>query len=228
MHSKRSSAAGAAPSSFLLQPRVAVLFALAVAAVAVAIGLAIPHWLHPDFLQEVGPVERGTVWVYLAAVLGIVLLYRRGLSLGDLVATCIVLLAMAGREAHMHTAMFGVSILKSRFYIDAPWGQKLAALAALAPIVLALLWLAVRHLGAYRRPPARWSAPATTTAVMVAVLVFTKVIDRAPAILAENGVQLPDTLVYVMLGLEEVLEFVLGVFPWLAWWQLQRLQRAET
>lgn len=228
MHSRPLSSGAVAPSAAAAPARSALLLTLAVAAVAVAIGLSVPHWLHPDFLQEVGPVERYTVWVYVAAALGMALLYRRGMSAGDLVASCIVLLAMAGREAHMHTAMYGISILKSRFYIDAPWSQKLGALAALAPILLALLWLAWRHLRAYRRPLAQWSAPAWTIAVMLAVLVFTKLIDRAPAILAEQGVQLPQALLYVMLSLEEVLEFVLGVYPVLAWLQLRRMLDRKT
>ncbi len=211
----------------------AVAIALAVAALAVVVGLLVPQQVPLQFLQEDGPVERGTVWFYLAAVASVVLLRWRGMPVADMLAACVLLLAMAAREADLHTAMFGISILKSRFYIDAPIGQILAALAVLLPIVLSAVWLAARHARQWLQSPARWSPPAATLAVLVASMVVAKVFDRTPDTLTQLQLQawLTPSVRHVMLALEEILEFALPLFAMLAMlqarWQAPRGQLAK-
>lgn len=214
-------------SPWLLGRWSAAFLAVVVAALAVAVGLLVPHAVPLSFLQEDGPVERGTIWVYLAAVGSVLLLRWRGMPVSDMLAACVLLLAMAAREADLHTAMFGISILKSRFYLNAPIGQILAALAVLLPIVASGLWLAVRHARQWLRPPASWGAPAATLAVLVASMVVAKVFDRTPDTLTQLHLQdyLTPTVRHVMLALEEILEFALPLFAMLAMLQGRWLAR---
>lgn len=202
-------------------PWFAAWLALAVMALAVAVGLLVPHPVPLAFLEENGPVERFTVWVYLAAIASIVLLRWRGMPLTDALAACVLLAAMAAREADLHSALFGISILKSNFYRHAPVGQIAVALCVLAPIALAGLWLFARHLGQWRRHPASWSAPAVTLAVLVGTMVVAKVFDRTPDTLRQMGLreQVPAALIHVMLALEEILELTLPLFAIVAMWQ---------
>ncbi|WP_326541934.1 hypothetical protein [Pseudorhodoferax sp.] len=214
-----------APLSPLAHRLFAFWLALAVAALAIVVGLLVPHWIPLAFLQEEGPVERGTVWVYLAAVLSVPLLRWRGMSVADGLAACVLLLAMAAREADLHTALFGISILKSHFYLHAPASQIAVALCVLAPIVAAGLWLLVRHAQQWRVAPARWSPPAVTLAVLVATMVVAKVLDRTPDTLGQLHLreQVPMAAIYVMLALEEILEFALPVFAIVAMLQCRLL-----
>lgn len=210
-----------AASSPLAHPLFAVWLALAVAALAVATGLLVPDPVPLGFLEENGPVERGTVWVYIAAVLSVPLLRWRGMPVVDALAACVLLAAMAAREADLHTAMFGISILKSNFYLHAPPGQIAAALSVLAPVVLSGAWLLVRHAQEWRKAPSRWRAPAATLAVLVATMVVAKVFDRTPDTLGQLQLrdQVPAAVIHVMLALEEILEFALPLFAMLAVWQ---------
>lgn len=206
------------PTSLLAQPRFALWLALAIAALAVVVGLLVPHWIALSFIEEEGPVERGTVWVYLAAFLSVPLLRWRGMSAADALAACVLLAAMAAREADLHTALFGISILKSHFYLHAPAGQIAVALCVLAPIVVAGLWLMVRHAHRWRMPPQRWSAPVATLTVLVATMVVAKVLDRTPDTLGQLHLRVlvPQAAIYVMLALEEIFEFALPVYAILA------------
>ena len=68
---------------------------------------------------------------------------------------------------------------------------------------------------------------------LVLVMVFAKIMDRTPATLDEMHLlqHTPQTLVYVMLSLEEILEFALPLFATVALLQCRLLgqrQHAET
>lgn len=229
IHSPASPHLAAPPVPLTAHPLFAAWLALAVMALAVAIGLLVPHPVPLAFLEENGPVERFTVWVYLAAIASIPLLRWRGIPLADALAACVLLAAMAAREADLHSALFGISILKSNFYLHAPAGQIAVALCVLAPIVLAGLWLFARHLGQWRRHPASWSAPAITLAVLVGSMVVAKVFDRTPDTLRQMGLreQVPAALIHVMLALEEILEFALPLFAVLAVWQCRLIAQGD-
>lgn len=202
---------------------------LAAAAVAIVVGLLVPQVIPLGFLQEDGFVERSTVWVYGAAILCVLAWHFpvREARL-DAVSACLLLLAMALREMDLHKALFDISILKSRFYIDAPWWQIAVALAILLPVVAAGAWLAKRHLRRWLAPVSRWNAPMVTVAMLVAALVFAKIADRTPASLDEWGVQhyVPQTLLHVLLSLEEILEWMLPALALVAALQLRRLRAA--
>lgn len=194
-----------------MHPRTASAAALAVAGIAVAIGLAIPHYIPLRFVEEGGVIETITLWAYLVAVLGINLMLREQMSRLDVLAASVVLAAMGAREADLHTAIYGVSILKSRFYLEAPLRHVMGALAILVPIALAICWLLFRHGRAWLRPYTRWSVPASTFALMVGIMVMTKLFDRAPAALGLAGL-VPTVVLHVLLSLEELLELFLPAF----------------
>lgn len=195
-------------------------------ALAVVVGLLIPAWLSPDLLTEEGLVERSTLWVYGLAVACALLVRWPAMPRRDMAATGLLLLAMAAREADLHKALFGTSILKSRFYLDATeLLPVLTALALLLPIVLAGVWLLVRHGRRWLRAPARWSAPMVSVTVLVGAMVFAKVMDRSPVTLDQFGLlqHTPQALLYVMLALEEILEFALPLFAIVAMLQCRLL-----
>lgn len=203
---------------------------LAAAAVAVVVGLLVPQVIPLEFLQEEGFVERSTVWVYGVAVLCVLACHVgvRGVRL-DAACACVLLLAMAMREMDLHKALFDISILKSRFYIDAPLWQIAVALAILLPIVASGVWLAWRHLRRWRAPMAQWNAPMVTLAMLVAALVFAKIADRTPASLDEWGVlhYVPQALLPVLLSLEEILEWTLPALAIVAALQLRQLRQSN-
>lgn len=209
-----SLAPAAPPSSVLEQRLFALWLALGLALLATVVGMLVPFAIPLSFLQEEGPVERGTVWVYLLAILCVPLLRWHGLRTVDALAGCVLLAAMAAREADLHTALFGISILKSKFYLQAPAGQIAVALCVLAPVVLSGLWLVARHASAWRRAPARWQPAAVTLTVLVGTMVVAKVLDRTPDTLNQLHLLhlVPQAGVYVMLALEEILEFALPAF----------------
>lgn len=230
-----TSRASAVPSSLLASRWFAVWVALAFVTLAIAVGLLIPGRISPDILAEDELVENGTLWVYGLAVACTLLVRWPGMPRRDVAAAALLLVAMAAREADLHKAMFGISILKSRFYLDATsvW-TVLAALAVLLPIVLAGLWLLTRYGQRWLQSPSRWSAPMVSVTTLVLVMVFAKIMDRTPATLGEMQLlqHTPQTLIYVMLSLEEILEFSLPVFATVALLQCQllglRQHRTET
>lgn len=189
---------------------------LVVAAIAVAIGLAIPHGISLRFVEEGGAVETATLWTYGAAILGIWLLHWPGAPVLNLAAAGVALAAMAAREADLHSALYGISILKSLFYLEASAPQILGALLMLAPVAWATSWLLMRYVRYCLRAPAHWPVAARTLALTVLVMVVAKVLDRVPATVGAWRGPLPDAVLHVMLALEEVLELSLPLFALLA------------
>ena len=214
------------PSSEML---LGLYVTLGAAAIAIVVGLLVPQVIPLQFLQESGFVERSTVWVYAAAIVCVLACHGRAAPL-EAVSASLLLLAMAMREMDLHSALFGISILKSRFYIDAPWWQIAVALAILLPIVAAAAWLAKRYLRRWLTPLSRWNAPMVTLAMLIGTLVFAKIADRTPASLAEWGVQeyVPQALLHVLLSLEEILEWTLPALAIVAALQLRRLRESRT
>jgi membrane-associated phospholipid phosphatase len=205
----------------LADGRIALWLALGCAAIAVAVGLCTPDFLPLSFLQEDGPVERSTIAVYLAAAALVLAVRVPGLARIDKAAMCIVLLALAAREADLHSAVYGMSILKARFYNQFASASQIAgALAMLAPIALSVAWLLRRYVSVPWASPARrkwW--PATMTALtFVAVIVVAKCLDRLPATLLDFGLvdQVPLIARTLFLSLEEILELALPLLAILA------------
>jgi hypothetical protein len=205
----------------------AAVFALA----ALAVGPLIPAVLPANVLEEGGLVESSTVFLYLAAVACVTMTRLPGLRSVDKVALCIVLLSLAAREADLHKAMFGISILKTRFYNR--YGsaeQVLLALLTLAPTVLSLLWL-------IRRGARRWwgalglrRAPALTVMTFFVIILLAKVFDRMPVTLIGMGLMssVPSTLGILLESFEEIFEMMLPLLVMLAVTQSALIKASTT
>ncbi len=178
---------------------------------AAFIGLALPAPLAGSLIEEGGPVESLTVLLYLVAVAALAI-RRLPVALLDKTAVGVVLLACAAREADLHKELFGMSILKARFYTDfaAPW-QIAVALGALLPVVAAVGWLLVARRRAWFVRPAQWTPPVATAVAFIGVLVLSKVLDRLPDTLIawHLAASLSDTARLFLQAEEELLELAL-------------------
>ena len=192
---------------------------LAIGVLAVLVGLGTPSLFPLALLEEGGFVETATLYLYVAAALGVALARLPMLRPFDKLAVGLLLLAFAAREADLHLALFEVSILKASFYHrHATPGQIVVALALLVPVALSFLLLLNRHGSLWLAPPARWRAPVVTIATFVALMVVTKVFDRLPAVLVELRFvqEMPVAARHVLLALEELLELALPLLAMLA------------
>ena len=211
-------------SQALTGPRVGPLLLVGFALVATWVGLNTPLRIRPDLLQEGGLVENGTLFFYLLAAAVVLKMRPPAWSKRDIGALSIVLLALAAREADLHIALFGISILKTRFYSGGTLWQIAVALAVLAPIAVAAGWLLRRSHRVWRSALARrrWRGAARTALAFVVAIVTAKTLDRLPAILLDTGLlhELPYTWRYLMLSLEEIIELALPLLALLALAQL--------
>lgn len=179
---------------------------------AVAVSLVWAEWLPRGtvmrLIHENGPVESLTVLLYLLVAVALWCVPRPLAQAAPRLAMTVMMMAFAARELDLHKAFTGTSVLKVSFYLrDHPLHQKLVALPLLAVIAFSAVWLLLR----YARPMwqgLRQARPlAVTVAIFLVTLVFTKVIDRSFAILAEDfGVVMSTGLDTVLSALEEVVE----------------------
>ena len=193
----------------------AAVFALA----ALAIGLLTPNVMPSGFLEEGGPVENGTIFLYLASVACVIMTRMPGLTRTDKLALCVVLLSLAAREADLHKAMFGISILKARFYNRyGSLEQIVVAVVTLLPALLSMLWL-------IRRGARRWwdavvsrRAPALTLMTFLVIIVLAKAFDRTPVTLVSTGLMasVPATMRTLLQSFEEIFELMLPLLVMLA------------
>ena len=189
-----------------------VLIAVAATSALVVLGLALPPDRSVPLFEETGPFEKASPWLWLALALWIPLVFRRP-TLG-VAAGMVVSVAAAAREWDWHVAFTEYSVLKPPFYYRAehPLHQQLIAGLVVAVIAFSVAVLVARliRLRPWRRPVPWW---AYALAFAFAMLVFTKVVDRAPAILEEDlGVSMGPRLRAVFYAVEEGLEMVLPAF----------------
>lgn len=180
----------------------------------------------PAFQQafsEHGIVEMINAIAWLVAALVFAWMAWRG---RDRVATLAVfpLFAAALREADLHTAFTGYSVLKVSFWLDGRFDplHKAVVAAVLLPTLVSLGLLVARLLRRLRR--GHLGSPAMATLLLaIALLVFSKVCDRAPAVLSESyGVELSAFARRWTQALEEGLELLLPLlFSWA--WFLRRV-----
>ena len=194
------------------------------AVAAVSIGLNMPLTIGPGLLLEGGAVENGTLVLYVVAALLVLTMRPPAWSWRDAGALCIVLLALAAREAHLHVTLVGLGTLKTR--VDGSGMQQLVVLAAvLGTIGVAAIWLARRLWGVWRSAllRRRWRPAAHTVAAFGVALLTAGSLDQLQALLADGNVlpDVPASLRYLMLSLEEVLELALPVLALLGLLQLQ-------
>jgi len=213
-------------SRILAGPGLAVWLLGGFVVAAIWIGFNTPLTITPGFLLEGGPVENGTLVLYLAAALLVLKMRPPAWSGRDVGALCVVLLALAAREADLHVSLFGgISILKARFYSRGTLPHVVLAIAVLALFGAAAAWLTGRMQRVWRsaRLRRRWRPAARTAAAFVVAFVTAGALDQLQAVLADSQAlpDVPTILRYLMLSLEEVLELALPVLAVLGLLQLQ-------
>ncbi|MDQ0590021.1 phosphatase PAP2 family protein [Variovorax paradoxus] len=215
----QAAAALARPLRALADGRAGPCLVLVFVLAAAWVGSNTPGMIGPGMLEEDGPVEKGTVLLYLAAVLCLLMVRLESLSRLDRTAIGVLLLAFAAREADWHLAHFGAGIF------EAPLPRMFAGAAILAGIAAAAGWLARRAWSASRamRSWRQWRPEAATSLTFVAVIGAAIILDQLPASPAAP----PDLFTagssssaalrgYLMLSFEEILELALPVLALLA------------
>jgi membrane-associated phospholipid phosphatase len=195
------------------------------AVAAIGVGMNMPLTIGPGLLLEGGPVENGTLVLYVIAALLVLKMRPPAWSWRDAGALCIVLLALAAREARLHVTLFDIGMLKTRVDSGGMLPQIVLVIAALATIGMAALWLARRLWGVWRSAllRRRWRPAAHTVAAFGVALLAAGSLDQLQAVLADSDAlrYAPATLRYLMLSMEEVLELALPVLAVVGLLQLQ-------
>ena len=203
----------------LSQRALAPWLAIGVVGAASLAGFNTPGWLPPAFLEEHGPVEVMTIWLYLVTVPVLLLADAPGLRWADRLALVVVMLSFAAREADLHKALFGMSMLKARFYTSfASPAQIAISLAVLLQVAGAAAWLIARHGARWRSSVSNWSASDVSVATFVVTMIAAKCFDRLPETLIDIRLvsELPGAIRQLMLGVEEILELALPLLAMLA------------
>jgi hypothetical protein len=159
------------------------------------------------------PFETASPWLWIALALWIPLVFRKPtLEVG---AGMVVALAAAAREWDWHVAFTEYSVLKPPFYYrEGTILERIIAGGIMLVVVAAVVVLLARliHLRPWKRP---WPWWVLALGFAFAMLVFTKAVDRAPAILRDDlGVSIDgrERLRMVFYAVEEGLEMMLPVF----------------
>jgi hypothetical protein len=188
--------------------------------------LVLPESVFGPLFSEEGPFEQLSIvaWLFTALVI-CVRIRPLGVRAWAFAVLCML---FAAREADWHKAFTADSMLKTNYYKHAmaPFGEKLAAggvaLAALA-LLLYVGFVAVRFLfreGGWRSRAGMWLLIGT------ALVVLGKLLDRAPATLAQDyAIVLSPVVMLYTKAFEEGLEVIHPLI--LAWsvWISQRERR---
>jgi hypothetical protein len=169
--------------------------------------------------SEEGPFERISIAAWLAAAC-IIIVRIRPLGMRAW-AFALLFASFAAREADWHKAFTADSILKTNYYkhAAAPFGEKLMAfVVALVFIVLIAYvgFIVLRFLflrGGWKSRAGFWLMLGT------ALVVVGKVVDRAPAVLAEDyGIMLLPIVDHYVAAFEEGLEMLHPlIIAWSIW-----------
>ena len=175
--------------------------------------------------SEEGPFEQMSIvaWIFTALII-IVRIRPLGPRAWAFALLCMI---FAAREADWHKAFTADSLLKTNYYKHAiaPFGEKLAAMTvALAAITLLAYvgFVVARFLlrdGGWRSRAGVWLIIGTT------LVVLGKVLDRAPAVLAEDyGIMLSPIVHLYAAAFDEGLEVIHPlILAWSVW--ISQLER---
>lgn len=191
-----------------------VLVALLAATIVTVLALALPVDTSGPLFEETGPFEQASPWLWLAFALFIPLVFRKP-SL-EVAAGMVVAIAAAAREWDWHVAFTDYSVLKPPFYYrEGTMPERIIAGGVMLFVIAAVVILFARliHLRPWRRP---WPWWVFALGFAFFMLVFTKAVDRAPAILRDDlgWINLDDhaRVRMVCYAIEEGLEMLLPVF----------------
>lgn len=190
--------------------------ALAASGVAAVAVLAVVLPEHMGWLcSEQGPFEVISPWAWIGLAVAIPIIFRE-VTL-EVVAGMVVCGGGAAREWDWHVRFTGYSVLKPPFYYrEGLLHERLiagaAVLLALASLVVLVRWQ--RSLRPWARPIKPW---VWGTVLAIGMMLASKVVDRAPAILAEDfGLPLGTVAHGVFSALEESVEMLVPFFFGLA------------
>lgn len=201
---------------FLASVLVAAITTTAVVVLALALPLADGKRLFDEAsgsFDAGSPFEAASPWLWIALALAIPLIFRKPTL--TVAAGMVVALAAAAREWDWHVAFTDYSMLKPPFYYREGTPIEVIIAGAIMLVVLAsvvILLARLVHLRPWKRPIPWW---ALALGFAFAMLVFTKVVDRAPGILRDDfGVDIDgrERLRMVFYAVEEGLEMVLPAF----------------
>jgi hypothetical protein len=184
-----------------------------------ALPLVLPESSFRYTFSEEGPFERLSIVAWLIAAFTIVARIR---PLGMRAWGFVVLFAgFAAREADWHKAFTADSILKTNYYKHAiaPLGEKVVAFAVALAFICLIVYVGIAVLrflflqGGWKSRSGCWLMLGT------ALVVAGKVIDRAPAVLAEEyGVVLLPIVGHYVAAFEEGLEMLHPlIMAWSIW-----------
>ncbi len=212
-------------TQFLAGPGLALWLLGGFAVAATGVGLNMPLTIGPGVLLEGGAVENGTLVLYVVAAMLVLKMRPPAWSWRDAGALCIVLLALAAREAHLHLALFDIGILRTRADSGGMLPQIVLLVAVLGTVGVAAIWLGRRLWLVWRSAllRRRWRPAARTVATFGVALLTAGSLDQLQAMLADSNIlpYVPATLRYLMLSMEELLELALPVLVLLGLLQLQ-------
>ena len=185
----------------------AVVVATAVSVMALVLS---PSEAGPLF-EETGPFEQASPWLWLAFALWIPLVFRKPTL--EVAAGMIVAVAAAAREWDWHIRFTGYSMLKPPYYYrEGDTLGRIIAGAIMLLVIASVVVLVARliHLRPWKRP---WPWWVFALGFAFGMLVFTKAVDRAPAIMDEQfGIKLGPSMRQVFYAVEEGLEMMLPIF----------------
>lgn len=169
--------------------------------------------------SEQGPFEQLSIvaWIFTALII-IVRIRPLGLRAWAFALLCII---FAAREADLHKAFTAGSILKINYYKHAiaPFGEKVVA-ASVAIAVIALLAYVGFVVARFLLRDGGWRSRAGVWLMIGTVLVVLgKMLDRAPAVLAEDyGIVLSPLVDLYATAFEEGLEMIHPlILAWSVW-----------
>lgn len=188
-----------------------VLLAVLTATIVCVLALALPIEDSRPIFEETGPFEQASPWLWLAFALWIPLVFRKPTL--EVAAGMVVAIAAAGREWDWHIKFTEYSMLKPPFYYrEGTMPERIIAGGIMIAVIASIVILIARliHLRPWKRPWAWWVFALGFAFFM---LVFTKVVDRAPAIMDEDfGLTLGPRMRVMFSAIEEGLEMLLPVF----------------
>lgn len=190
---------------------VSVHLALAMTLCALITWLALPFNQMQELVNEGGVVENLTLAAYGLAVLSMLLLPPRQISMLTRISLIIVFLAMAAREADLHKYLTGMSVLKIKYWLgNTPILDKIYALAVLLPIALSCLNLLLRYRKSLWANIKDQQGYAITILTFFILIVLTNIIDRSLGVAKEwFDWHAPESIVALFGSLEEMLELLL-------------------
>jgi amino acid transporter len=183
-----------------------------------------------QWMGESGPVERVTAATYALSALAVWALRHRDDDWRTSLALCTLMAAFSARELDAHKAFTGTSVLRLSWYGGpaSPLAKALAALVIIA-LLLAMVWLVIRHARGLRRRWRQRQPVAITLFVFIAVLAVAKGLDRSVSILVfDLQIGVPLHWKALRTALEEWLELGLSMLLLLGLLQHRAAVRART